>query len=65
MPDFSSLPNPPKDDGIQITKPQMSIDVNVNASISNPLTTPSVPAGPNVAKPGYYESAGPPAPALN
>jgi hypothetical protein len=65
MPDFDSLPKPPKDDGIEITRPQMSIDVNVNASISNPLTTPSVPAGPNVAKPGYYESAGPPAPALN
>lgn len=61
QPDYKSLPNPPTD----VTPPQTSIDVNVNASISNPLTVPSVPAGPNVNKPGYYESAGPAAPAIN
>ena len=65
QPSYIDLPNPPKDDGFEITRPQTSIDVNVNASISNPLTTPSVPAGPNVSKPGYYESAGPTVPALN
>lgn len=63
QPDFDALPNPPTD--AEITKPQTSIDVNVNASISNPLITPSVPTGPNINKPGYYESAGPAAPTLN
>lgn len=63
QPDYSALPKPPTDK--EITKPQTSIDVNVNASISNPLTTPAGPAGPNVSKPGYYQSAGPAAPALN
>jgi hypothetical protein len=63
QPDYDTLPKPPTD--AEITKPQTSIDVNVNASISNPLTTPSVPAGPNISKPGYYESAGPTVPALN
>ena len=60
-PNYNDLDPPPK----EFTKPQTSIDVNVNASISNPLTQPSVPAGPNVSKPGYYESAGPTPPAIN
>ena len=60
-PDFESLPDPPT----KVTIPQMSIDVNVNASIGNPVLTPSTPAGPNIGKTGYFESAGPAAPALN
>jgi len=61
QPDYDLIKPPPK----TFQKPQTSIDVNVNVSIGNPLSIPSTPSGPNVSKPGYYESAGPVPPALN
>lgn len=60
QPDYTSLPKVPD----VVTPPQTSIDVNVNATITNPLTVPGPVTNPNMDKPGYYEATNPTPPAL-
>lgn len=60
QPDYDTLIEPPK----EVTKPQTSIDVNVNASIANPLTVPGPVTNPNMNKPGYYEATNPTPPTI-
>lgn len=61
VPDFKSVPEPPK----EVTKPKTSIDVNVTVTgLGATPPSPGAVSSPNMNKPGYYEGSDKPTPTL-